>query len=268
MGPIFRSTASLTFASVTASVAITAVMMAALFGADDSVVVALKIAALAALLVSVPVSFFVLHHREKVSKLTRELQAAYEELGTLNAKVVEEASVDPLTGLLNRGHFLKSLSDMRRTSDAGALLYVDVDRFKRINESHGHAAGDEALRRIAVAMKDCLRSDDIVGRVGGEEFAVFLPNTDPEKAALVAEKVRGSVEQLDFQPSDRKQHALSVSIGIAEAPQNTSVAEMLKVADYALHCAKEAGRNRVFQAATAGEHAGGSRNGLSSQPVL
>lgn len=267
MGPMFRSTASLTFASVTASVAITAVMMAALFGADDSFAVALKIAALAALLVSVPVSFFILHHRKKVSKLTGELQAAYKELGTLNEKIVEEASVDPLTGLLNRGHFLQSLGDMRRTSDAGALLYVDVDRFKQVNESHGHAAGDEALRLIASAMTQCLRSDDIVGRIGGEEFAVFLPNTDPENAGVVAEKVRGSVEQLSFAPSGRKQQALSVSIGIAEAPQNTSVAEMLKVADYALHCAKQAGRNRVVHA-NADERAGGNREGYATQPVV
>ncbi|HEX5498711.1 MAG TPA: GGDEF domain-containing protein, partial [Thermomicrobiales bacterium] len=116
------------------------------------------------------------------------------ELAIAHHKLAIAASTDSLTEVLNRGAFTTLvdayLNDVRLHQQGGALLVVDVDNFKRINDSFGHDRGDEALRLIAATIRGALRSVDLVGRLGGEEFGVFLPGSTPGRAELAAERIR------------------------------------------------------------------------------
>ena len=120
---------------------------------------------------------------------------------------------------------------------------IDADNFKAINDVHGHIAGDEALTIIARSIRAVLRAGDLVGRMGGEEFAVFLPEVNQEQAEHIAERVRYSVNRASFTP-DGIFCALSVSIGGAAFEQATHFSELFRIADQRLYGAKQSGRNR------------------------
>lgn len=160
------------------------------------------------------------------------------------------ASTDGLTSCLNRAAFstlvdaylgeFRDHKELRR----GALLAIDVDNFKTVNDRYGHGAGDDALQLIAKAIKQNLRDGDLVGRLGGEEFAVFLPRLSPAQGGLVAERIRASVEQLTFAPQQRR-HPLSVSIGGISLYAGASFSSLYRAADQQLYKAKRAGKNRV-----------------------
>ena len=177
------------------------------------------------------------------SKL-RELAIAHHQLSVA-------ASTDSLTGVLNRGAFTTLvdayLGELKRTGrmSDGALLVVDADNFKSINDSFGHEHGDTALRAIAQTITANLRSGDLVGRIGGEEFAVFLPGTLPEQSASIAERIRSSVAEAIFEPVDGRRHLLSVSVGGALFRYGHSFSELFRIADQQLYAAKQNGRNRV-----------------------
>jgi diguanylate cyclase (GGDEF)-like protein len=174
-------------------------------------------------------------------------------------EITRLATIDPLTGLANRRGFLET-SDMeyRRAERYGrqiSLLLVDADHFKAVNDAHGHAAGDAALRHLADTLRATLRDSDIAGRFGGEEFTVLLPETDMQGAALLAERLRRNVEDARIEFFDRP-IPLTVSIGVApvlfgtEATDATAVyatplERALQAADQALYHAKQCGRNRV-----------------------
>ncbi|WP_162244912.1 GGDEF domain-containing protein [Aminobacter sp. DSM 101952] len=173
------------------------------------------------------------------------------ELAIVNHKLVVAASTDALTACLNRGAFSSRVNDVlareieRRNQRAmGALLVIDADHFKSVNDSFGHAEGDQALRVIVAAIQPCLRSDDMLGRLGGEEFAVFLPGASPVNAADIAERIRRSVAEASFQPAGRI-HRLTVSVGGAVFNRPVGFEELFRVADLHLYEAKGAGRNRV-----------------------
>ncbi len=176
------------------------------------------------------------------SKL-RDLAIAHERL-TLYA------STDALTSVLNRGAFTALveayLAEIRQAEreTRGALLVVDADNFKSINDRFGHDRGDEALKLIAAAIKGVLRRADRVGRLGGEEFGVFLPGGTPITAEAVAERIRLSVRAAPFAP-DGNPHPLSVSVGGAVFDQRLPFAELFRLADQQLYSAKQNGRNRV-----------------------
>ena len=160
------------------------------------------------------------------------------------------ATRDSLTGINNRRHFDHlaglELDHARRMGRSFALLALDIDHFKRINDTWGHAAGDEALRAFTNACRLALREYDILGRVGGEEFAVALPNTGPDGARVIAERLRAAVEELVVRPAKGEVFDLTVSIGIAQLREDDlAVATLLGRADQALYRAKNAGRNRV-----------------------
>jgi diguanylate cyclase (GGDEF)-like protein len=121
---------------------------------------------------------------------------------------------------------------------------IDADNFKTINDLFGHEAGDEALRIIARSIRAVLRTDDLLGRVGGEEFAVFLPGADRRATEIIAERIRRSVNLAAFAP-DGRHRRLSVSIGGAVFEGATGFAELLRIADHRLYDAKRTGRNRV-----------------------
>lgn len=172
----------------------------------------------------------------------RALAVAHDEMARL-------AMTDALTGALNRGAFTMMVEAyLERASAAqlgghGSLLVVDVDHFKSVNDRFGHGAGDDALRRISQVMQSAIRSSDLVGRIGGEEFAVFLPATDAPQATQVAERIRERVATIEFPDSD--QCLLSVSIGGVNFSKERKFDPLFKAADRCLYLAKERGRNRV-----------------------
>lgn len=174
----------------------------------------------------------------------RELAVANHRLGVL-------ASTDSLTGVLNRGAFAARVAGLldrpagtTAVAQPGAFLLIDADHFKSINDHYGHEHGDQALRLIAAAIRATVRKGDLVGRLGGEEFGVFLPGASSANATLVAERIRQQIEQTQFRPGERASR-LSVSIGGASFQDGRGLDELFRIADERLYVAKHAGRNRV-----------------------
>jgi diguanylate cyclase (GGDEF)-like protein len=157
------------------------------------------------------------------------------------------ATVDPLTGLHNRRGFDEAFTLI--TAKAGTLVYADFDRFKNLNDALGHPAGDAALVHFARIIREQIRSGDVAGRIGGEEFAVWLPETSLDLGARIAERIR---VKLGTTPWDWRGRAwpLSASFGVAACPETSRSLDNLPAqADAALYAAKRSGRNRVEQAA-------------------
>ena len=159
---------------------------------------------------------------------------------------LELAVTDPLTGLRNRRYVVRHLEGVLRGGEA-AVLMLDVDRFKAINDTHGHAAGDVALREVAERLKSHLRAADVVARYGGEEFMVVLAGAPAEYAQAVAERLRQTLAQDPIAVGNVLLH-ITASIGLAVAPMGTPVDVATNAADLALYRAKTAGRNRVEMA--------------------
>ena len=162
---------------------------------------------------------------------------------------------DPLTGISNRRAFFealeRALSSGRRRMEPVALMVVDVDYFKRINDTAGHAGGDQALIAVAQTLVSASRSEDTVGRIGGEEFGVVVPGADRATAAAVAERFREVVAGTPILLDDRS-FVVTVSIGVAVTLDETQqAASLLAAADEVLYEAKRQGRNRVVTAAPA-----------------
>jgi two-component system cell cycle response regulator len=155
---------------------------------------------------------------------------------------------DPLTGLYNKRYLERHLGGLIESGKGHhlALLMVDVDRFKSVNDEFGHAAGDRALRLIADQLRLNTRVFDSVARFGGEEFVVLMPGTGPEEATAAAERLRSAVEGIDFFPIPGTRKALTVSVGVAFTPADSSLPGVLfQAADTALYQAKRNGRNRI-----------------------
>lgn len=172
-------------------------------------------------------------------------------LGVENARLFEQlaqmASTDALTELANRRRFAEALrtelARSRREGSALALLLVDIDHLKRINDSHGHPAGDAAIRHVAAMLKRARRETDLAARLGGEEFALLLPGTDVAGAVTVAEALRHG---LSTSPAAGA-FPVTVSIGVATSPEDgVEEDELVHAADRRLYAAKDGGRNRVF----------------------
>jgi diguanylate cyclase (GGDEF)-like protein len=161
----------------------------------------------------------------------------------------DQSRTDPLTRVANRRHFVdqadRELARAARFGLSTACLMLDLDRFKQVNDRFGHAAGDHVLISIASRLARLLRQHDIIGRIGGEEFAMLLAHTDREQAAIVAERCRQVVAGIDF-VFDGLPHRVTASIGIAGASrEDIGTDELLRRADKALYRAKADGRNCV-----------------------
>ncbi len=167
-------------------------------------------------------------------------------------KYKEESKIDFLTGLYNvralDEMFNKQIKIMEHQNEILSVLMIDIDLFKKVNDTYGHADGDLVLQKLSSILKKSARSFDIVARKGGEEFAILLLNCPLETALEIAEKIRYSVENTKFPISNENEINITISIGAAELPGTvTSHNELLYQADSALYQAKRSGRNRVCQ---------------------
>jgi diguanylate cyclase (GGDEF)-like protein len=184
----------------------------------------------------------------KTNEVLRSTMAALERA---NRELERLATRDALTDASNRRHFLEiaagRIEQMAANGEALAMLIIDIDHFKRINDSYGHLAGDEALRRFADAVRSELSDRDLFARLGGEEFAVLLVVDDALTAGRVAERIRSRIEALRV-TSDGNQFGLTVSVGVAHCTRlDDTVERALGMADRALYEAKSGGRNRVHE---------------------
>jgi two-component system cell cycle response regulator len=165
-------------------------------------------------------------------------------------KIVEMATRDELTGLYNRRYFMEALerevSRAKRYETDLALCMIDLDHFKRINDTYGHPAGDKVLLEIGKILKECIRQSDLPCRYGGEEFALILPSTQTEEAYIVCERVRDMVSQHQFR-YNLYPLRITTSIGIASFNLSNPEAPLVYRADEALYQAKEGGRNTVVE---------------------
>ncbi|HTB46374.1 MAG TPA: PleD family two-component system response regulator [Acetobacteraceae bacterium] len=164
---------------------------------------------------------------------------------------LELAMTDPLTGLYNHRYLMRHLRNLMEGKQARelAVLMIDVDHFKTVNDDYGHAAGDRALHAIAATLRDNTRVFDSLARYGGEEFVVVMPAAGGDDAATAAERLRAAVEGLGFEPGPGQRCRLTISIGIAWTADATMTPEtLLRAADLALYDAKRSGRNRVGMA--------------------
>jgi diguanylate cyclase (GGDEF)-like protein/hemerythrin-like metal-binding protein len=181
--------------------------------------------------------------------LDRKVQERTCELTAANQKLRELASTDGLTGMLNRRTFMEEARNIfqlaRRYHRPLSLLMVDVDHFKRVNDTYGHQVGDTVLVRLSQTMMHCLRGTDKIGRIGGEEFAVVLPETGPEQAAEMTERLLSTVRSMSIALEAASPLRVTVSIGVATlTPMTEDVDALIKHADAALYRAKDEGRDR------------------------
>ncbi len=162
-------------------------------------------------------------------------------------KLNDVAETDPLTQVLNRRGFTR-LAEARLAASAGgehhSVLLMDIDHFKKINDEHGHATGDEVLRETVLRIRGVLREGEIFARVGGEEFAIFIPAVTRENAILLAERVRVAIDSLPFETAMGKLK-VSTSVGVCHATPRLTLEKFLDRADKALYKSKRSGRNKV-----------------------
>ncbi|MCP3105072.1 diguanylate cyclase [Myxococcus sp. K15C18031901] len=187
----------------------------------------------------------------------RELDRANKELARRREELLALSRTDALTSLFNRRCFEERLSEefarSRRYQSPLSLVMLDIDHFKRINDTFGHPFGDQVLRAVAQTARSRLREVDVLARYGGEEFVALLPETAPPDALTVCERMREAIAALDLEhvavDGRRQQVRLTASLGVATVPAEAlgSAEALLRAADAGLYAAKEAGRNRVRQ---------------------
>lgn len=169
----------------------------------------------------------------------------------LEAQMRELATYDVLTGAMSRGAFLEACQNILHYSQRNhmslAALYLDIDDFKSINDTYGHAGGDAVLTAFSDAIKHDKRKSDLFGRMGGEEFILMLPNTGLEGAILFANKLRESLKDTAVSYLDASiQYTVSIGVAVSDSQNQNSVEQLIKHADNALYAAKHSGKDRVL----------------------
>ena len=192
--------------------------------------------------------------QSKLEELERRNQSLEAEIERLRV-YKDYAYTDALTEIPNRRFYyerlLQEVARSRRSNHAFTLALVDLDLFKGINEEVGHRGGDQVLRFFSQFMRVNLRQEDIVCRIGGDEFAVILPDTTAEKAAIFFERVRSKLDQVEISIDGRARLTLAFSCGLAAFKPEYLPEDLIEEADHSLYSAKARGRNRVVTAAAA-----------------
>jgi diguanylate cyclase (GGDEF)-like protein len=178
---------------------------------------------------------------ERIARLRALAAQSGARIGTVRAfeKTQLQASTDGLTGLVNRRTAESALREMVKDGKLFAVVLADLDHFKQLNDTHGHEAGDRALRLFASVAKDALRDHDIVSRWGGEEFIIVLPELDRTQACSVIDRLRVSLGRAHTGETP----PFTASFGISDSNQSESIEELVAIADVGLYAAKEAGRD-------------------------
>jgi len=184
------------------------------------------------------------------TELSEQLKRSAVEVQTLTQRLEQaqtEALLDPLTGLHNRRGLERSIDEAGGKLEGASLLLADIDNFKGINDTHGHLLGDKVLRAVSQVLRSCIKGGDIAARMGGEEFAVVLPETNLQGATVVAEKIRKAISQVRIRRVDRDEYLgnVTLSVGVVCAQPGDALEKLIERADAALYAAKRAGRNRV-----------------------
>jgi glutaconate CoA-transferase subunit B len=207
--------------------------------------------------------------RRRLEKYAATLEAQVEER-TRELKLL--AITDPLTGAYNRGHFFllaeQSFQEARRLNHPFSIVIFDADHFKNVNDQYGHAVGDRVLKEIVQIMKSHIRQTDILGRYGGEEFVVALPNADIGESLQIMKRIAATLREAKFESHGRR-FGITVSGGIAECihPLNESLEDVLLKADKALYNAKEMGRDLVIAYNSAHTQQGDAMSELEYSPA-
>jgi diguanylate cyclase len=189
------------------------------------------------------------HANELLQRRIAEAETSLSEQSEHMAAALSEARTDTLTRLANRrafdDEFQRRSAEFRRHGTRFLLMLIDIDRFKQLNDTHGHPAGDAVLSQLAGILRQTVRDTDLVARYGGEEFVLLLPAGEMAQVTDSMERIRRAVEMAEFRFEDRSIH-ITVSCGAAEPQERELAAELVKRADAALYAAKQAGRNRCF----------------------
>lgn len=192
----------------------------------------------------------IISYRDLTTALRKTFYALEQKTEALEIAVI----TDPLTGLFNRrvisGQLKSQIALARKNGSPMAVIMLDIDHFKKVNDTYGHQCGDSVLKKIALILKEKSRSINIVGRYGGEEFIIIGPISDHKSAFYAADRLRAAVEEADFFCEEKNtQFKLTISAGVAVwNPKIASGKELVKLADQALYLAKKNGRNRVEMA--------------------
>lgn len=184
--------------------------------------------------IATPVTMLFAYQERRIRALHLDLERAY-------ATLERTARTDQMTGIANRDTFLTTVS-ARLASHEGWLVLADADEFKLINDTHGHPVGDRVIAAIGKAIRSCVRGNDLCGRLGGEEFGIFIDSDDPSVAHAVAERIRLAVSALDLPVGFGRTVAPTISLGFTRARKG-QLDQSMREADEALYAAKRAGRN-------------------------
>ncbi len=183
--------------------------------------------------------------KKEVEKYHEEIRKLQKELA--NAKA--EASYDFLTGLVNRKRFERAIEDaikdFHKKNYPFSIIFVDIDNFKKINDTYGHLAGDIVLKEIASIFKFYLRANTVVARIGGEEFCILLPGVELKDAKNIAERLRKIIENREVKLEDGTSIKVTASFGVTQVKMGDTVKSILERADKALYRAKKSGKNKV-----------------------
>ena len=230
-----------TLLSIAASLGLAVTVVPALGGVVDGN--AWLMCILCPLLIAWPASAWQFRQAQRLKDAHGEIARLHRELSAAHEALVERARRDGLTGLLNRESFLSELAQGMASDREGTLLFIDADHFKQVNDRFGHPVGDDVLRRLAQAIAGAVGAGGLSGRLGGEEFAVYLPRTSLSAARSVAKQILDAVRGLKVEAPGGEPVSLTVSIGAAGRAGGTTLEQLIAEADAQLYRAKTQGRN-------------------------
>lgn len=232
-----------TLLSIAASLALALTVVPMLGGVVDGT--AWLMCILCPLLIAWPASAWQFRQAQRLKDAHGEIARLHDELSATHEALLERARRDGLTGLLNRESFLAELEKAVAAGGEGTLLFIDADHFKQVNDRFGHPVGDDALRRLARTIVEAVGEGGLSGRLGGEEFAVCLPQIDLSEARAVAKRILDAVRRLRIETPGGAAVSLTVSIGAAGWAGGMMLAHLIAEADAQLYRAKMQGRNRA-----------------------